>query len=332
MEVSMRRAACVGVFALVVLIAVPAYAQLNGANVLGDNGVGAGTQPPPGWNVGALYYRYATDTVLRADGSRIVFDPNQPGNMTMQAIAPMIVFVSRAKILGGDYGMTLAPSFANGSLEAPVFGFQQHVGTGWGDLYFLPITLGWHTRHADFKTAFGFFAPTGRYTAGALDNIGKGMWSYELSAGTTVFLDSRKAWSVATGAFWETHSNKSTDVRIGDRITLTDVSVGQILTLEGGLGRSFLQGAASVGVAYYAQWKLTADHFATPIDLPLESPIGKHRVYAVGPDVTLPIVIKRRLISLVNVRYFWETGARVKTQGQSLVITAMFPVPSPKVQ
>ena len=328
----MKHRVCAAAIALAVLVAGPAYAQFNGGNVLGDAGVGSGTQPPPGWNVGALYYRYTTNTVLKADGSRIVFDPSQPGSLTSDAIAPMVVFVSRAKIFGADYGIVFAPSLANASLEAPVFGMQKKVGTGAGDLYLLPITLGWHKKQADIKASFGFFAPTGRYTAGADDNLGKGMWCYELSAGTTVFLDSRKAWSAATTAFWETHSKKSVGIAIGDRVKLVDVNVGQILTLEGGLGRSFLQGAASVGVAYYAQWKLTDDHFATVIDLPLESPIGKHRVYGVGPDLTLPIAVKKRLVSLVNIRYFWETGARVKTQGQSLLITAMFPVPSPKIQ
>jgi hypothetical protein len=329
----MRRAVCVAAIALAVLVAGPAYAQLNGSNLLGDTGVGAGTQPAPGWYVGGLYYRYGTDTVLRKDGSRITFDPDQPGSFASNAVAPMLVFVSHAKILGADYGITFAPSLANGSLEAPVFGLQQKVGWGSGDLYVLPITLGWHQKRADFKAAFGFFAPTGRYTAGASDNIGKGMWSYELSGGTTVFLDPKKTWSVATSAFWETHTRKEgTEVRIGDRITLTGVKVGQILTLEGGVAKSYLQGALSVGVAYYAQWKLTNDQFGSPIALPAGPLIGKHRVYGVGPDVTLPIATKKKLISLVNVRYLWETGARVKTQGQSLVITAMFPVPSPKLQ
>lgn len=328
----MRRGACAAAVVLVVLAAEPADAQFNGGNVLGDAGVGSGTQPPPGWNVGALYYRYATDTVMKADGSRIVFDPSRPGSLTAEAIAPTLVFVSRARILGADYGVVLAPSFANASLEAPIFGLDEQAGTGAGDLYLLPITLGWHMTRADIKAAFGFFAPTGRYTAGADDNLGKGMWCYELSAGTTVFLDSKKAWGVATSAFWEAHSTKSVEIAIGDRVKLTDVRVGQILTLEGGLGRSFLKGAASVGVAYYAQWKLTSDHLAAAIDLPVESPLGKHRVYGVGPDVTLPIATRKRLISLVNIRYVWETGARVKTQGQSLVITAMFPVPSPKIQ
>ena len=44
--------------------------------------------------------------------------------------------------------------------------------------------------------------------------------------------------------------------------------------------------------------------------------------------MTLPIATKSKLISFVNVRYFWETGAQLKTQGQSLVVTATFPVPS----
>jgi hypothetical protein len=327
----MNRLICI-VVALAVFVAVPAHAQFNGGNLLGDNGVGAGTLPPPGWTVGALYYRYSTDTVVKADGSKIVFDPTQPGSMTMQAVAPMLVFVSHAKVLGAEYSVMLAPPFANGVMEAPVFGLQQEVGLGLGDLYFLPVALGWHAARADFKTAFGFFAPTGRYEAGATDNLGKGMWCYELSAGTTVFLDARKSWTVATAAFWETHSNKSVQVVVGKQSTLADVHVGQILSLEGGLGKSFLKGAASVGMAYYAQWKLTADRFANPLPLPSGSPLGKHRVYALGPDVTLPIAVKRRLVSLVNVRYLWEMGARSKSQGTTILVTAMFPVPSPKIQ
>ena len=44
--------------------------------------------------------------------------------------------------------------------------------------------------------------------------------------------------------------------------------------------------------------------------------------------MTIPVAAKSKLISLVNVRYFWETGAQLKTQGNALVVTATFPVPS----
>ena len=44
-----------------------------------------------------------------------------------------------------------------------------------------------------------------------------------------------------------------------------------------------------------------------------------------------PPAAKSKWISLVNVRYFWEAGAQLKTQGHSLVVTATFPVPSIKI-
>ena len=158
------------------------------------------------------------------------------------------------------------------------------------------------------------------------------MWSYELSAGTTLYLDEEKSLSVATSGFWEIHTKKSGTGNVDvDNATLASTKVGQLLTLEGGIGKSFLEGAATVGLAYYAQHKLTHDDFGLSGNLPDGPQIGKHRVWAFGPDVTLPVAIKSTLIALVNVRYLWEVDARVKTQGQTLVITTTFPVPSIKI-
>jgi hypothetical protein len=252
--------------------------------------------------------------------------------MDLDAFMPVFVYVSRAKVLGANYGMMVVPPFANAALEAPGFGLQSNVDTGAADLYLMPLQLGWHKARADVVTAFALFAPTGRYEAGGSDNTGKGMWSYEFSAGTTLYFDTKKSLSFSTTGFWEIHTTKedTADVRVGN-VTLTGVKVGQLLTLEGGFGKSFLEGAASVGLAYYAQFKLTHDEFGIPVNLPGGPVIGKHRVWAFGPDVTIPLATKTKLISLVNVRYLWETGARVKTEGQSLVITATFPVPSIKI-
>jgi hypothetical protein len=157
------------------------------------------------------------------------------------------------------------------------------------------------------------------------------MWSYEVSAGGTVYLDSQRSFSVATSAFWETHSRKEGEMHIENQ-RLSNVTVGDVLTLEGGVGKSFLHGAASVGVAYYAQWKTTSDDLGWSAASPQLSNIPeRHRVWGVGPDVTIPIATKTRLISLVNVRYLWEQGARLKTQGQSLVLTTTIPVGSIKI-
>jgi arylsulfatase A-like enzyme len=310
---------------LATLVATPALAQLNGENLLGDMGVKSGTQPEPGLYVGNLFYRYYTNTVKGADGKTISLDPTGEGQQTIHAAVPLVVYVSKKKILGANLGMMAVMPFANGSLEAPGLSLSESPSTGASDLYVMPAQLGWHFRRADATAGFAFFAPTGRHAAGASDNLGKGMWSYEISGGTTVYLDKARRLSVATTAFWELHSKKDAELHV-DNVTLSDVKVGQLVTLEGGIGKSFLHGAASIGVAYYAQWKVTDDTWRVSAGHSEVAGIPEHhRVWGIGPEVTIPIATKSKLISLVNVRYLWETGTQFKTQGQSLLVTTTFP-------
>ena len=144
------------------------------------------------------------------------------------------------------------------------------------------------------------------------------MWSFEPYVGASVFFDEAKTWSFATIAGYETHTKKKD----------TDIKVGDILTLEGGFGKSFMEGALSLGVAYNAQWKVTDDNLGQSITLPEGVRIGKHRVFAAGPEATIPIATKTKLIALINLRYLWDFGARTTLEGQTLVITATFPIPS----
>ena len=308
----------------------PAYAQLNGENLLGDTGVKSGSQAAPGLYIGNLFYRYTTDTIRNANGQRIVLDPEQRGSQTINAAVPLVVYVSRARVFGANYGAMAVLPLANGSLEAPAFGLQEHASTGLSDAYIMPLQLGWHMSRADVTTGFAFFAPTGRYAVDASDNLGKGMWSYELSAGATAYVDEARTISVSTTAFWETHTKKQdTAGLVVGGVEIAGVKVGQLLTLEGGAAKSFLGGAAHIGAAYNAQWKVTRDELGFPDDLPFANGIpGRHRVFALGPDVTVPIAFGSRLVSLVNVRYLWEMGARTKTEGPSLLVTTTFPVPS----
>jgi hypothetical protein len=317
--------------AAVTMTAAPAYAQLNGENLLGDMGVKSGTQPHPGFYVGNLFYRYRTETIRNGNGDRIVFDPSQSGSRTINVHAPMVIYVSRAKIFGANYGMMAVLPLAKGALEAPALGVYEEASKGLADTYVVPLQLGWHASRADVTTSFGFFAPTGRYDANATDNLGKGMWSYELAAGSTVYFDKGRSVSLSTTAFWESHTKKQdTSLQIGG-LTTNGVRVGQLMTLEGGAAKSWLGGALSVGMAYYGQWKITDDDLGIPVDLPGDLSLGRHRVFAFGPDVTIPIGTKSKLISLVNVRYLWETGARIKTEGPTFTVTTTVPIPSIKI-
>ena len=214
----------------------------------------------------------------------------------------------------------------NGSLEAPALELSETSSTSYTDTLIRPIDLGWHMKKADVTAGFQLYAPTGKYEPGESGNTGKGMWTYEPYLGTTLYFDEKRSVSLATTAFWEFHGKKKD----------TDVTVGRILTLEGGFGKSFLGGGLVIGAAYYAQWKLTEDElgsFELPgggtVDAEL---VNKHRVFAFGPDVTLPVATKSKLIALVNLRYFWESGARSKTEGSTFTVMATFPIPSVKLQ
>ena len=234
------------------LLAVPAQAQLNGSHTLGDFGVQSGSQPQPGFYAALFYLRYDTDTIKDADGDIVRLPQASPGSLAVSAAAPMVWYVSKAKLLGANYGAMVVFPFANASLEVPAFQLGDTVDTSFSDMLIRPLDLGWHTAHSDVAAGLQLYLPTGRYERGGSDNIGKGMWAYEPFVGATFYFDEKRTASFATTAYWELHGKKKD----------TDVKVGQLLTLQGGLGKSYLGGGLILGAAYYAQWKLTADDLA----------------------------------------------------------------------
>jgi hypothetical protein len=300
-----------------------AHAVFLGHNFRGDYGLLSGTQPDPGLYLSALYLRYDADKILNSDGDPIGPDPSQPGSIEVNSYAASLWYVSDFKLLGANYGFMLFPALTNNALEAPLFGLDESTNTGFTDLYFQPINLGWHTERADFIAGFGVFAPTGRYEPGASDNLGLGMWSFEVSAGTTIYFDEARTWHFATTAFYETHTKKrNTDIRVGD-----------ILTFEGGLGKSFLGGALTVGVSYYAQFQMTYDDVGPDIEPLLKGrKLSRQRVFGVGPEITVPIMTSSTLYGLLNARFLWETGARSTLEGTTFTIGVTFPIPSVSLQ
>lgn len=308
---------------LLILASGHSLAQFNGFNTKGDFGLQSGTQPDPGWYlVAPMYLRYSADQFRDANGDAVL--PDDADSLDVNAYVGGLIWVSEKKLWGGNYSFQVYPAWTNNNLEIPAFGVDDRVSTSFADLYFQPLNLGWHTSRFDFTAGLGIYAPTGRYEFGADDNVGLGMWGFELFGGTTAYLDAEKRWNLAATAFYETHTDKEgTDIRVGD-----------LLTVEGGLGYSFLEGAASVGLAYYGQWKVTSDDLGLlsgvlPVPPELEDVrIGKHRVFGAGPELSLPLVIDNKLVALLNARYFWEWGARTQLEGRTFLFTATFPLPS----
>ena len=291
--------ACLGVLVVLLTIGVtPALAQLSGHNLRSDFGLQSGSQPAPGVYLLVPFVRYDTDTIKDRSGNAL----NLPGDLGVNALFPTAYVVTDWKLFGANYGFVVAPPFVNTRFESP--SFDQETGMSFSDIYVVPLNLGWHTPKADVTVGYGFFAPTGRFQAGADDNRGLGMWSHEISAGFTAFFDEQKNWHAATTLFYEIHTDKED----------TDVRVGDLVTLEGGFGRSFIQGAASVGLSYAAQWKASEDTLGPLPGLLLT---GKNRAFALGPEVTMPFFATGPWAGLLTVRYHWEFGARSSFQGQT---------------
>jgi hypothetical protein len=304
---------------VIILNAELTQAGFAGHNTKGDFGIQSGTQAPPGvYAVAPMYYRYDADSLKNSSGDSIQIDPAGRGSLDVNAYVFGLIWVTDFKILGGNYSFQVYAPFTNNTLEVPVLGLDDSVDTGLSDLYFQPINLGWHRDRADFIAGLGVFAPTGEYELGGTDNLGLGMWSFEFFAGTTIYFDEAKTWHFATTAFYEIHTDKKD----------TDIRVGDILTLEGGLGKSFMEGALIVGAAYYAQWKLTDDDLGLDITLPSGRRLGKHRSYGIGPDITIPVATKKKLYGFINARYFWEFGTRSTLEGNTFVLTFTLPIPS----
>ena len=307
--------------AVILLLILPlmSHSQLSGHNTRGDYGLLSGTQAPVGFYGVGVLYDYRADTLRDENGDALPAIAGG-GSVDVRAAVAGFLVTTEFKLLGGNYGFAVYPAVTNNAVELPALQGETKTSTGLADIYIQPLILGWTTQRADFMAGLGLFAPTGRYEAGADGNRGLGMWSYEVFAGTTVYLDTARTWHFAATAFYESHSEKEgTDVRVGD-----------ILTIEGGLGKSFMDGAANFGLAYYAQWKVTSDDTgATP---PADPLFGKHRVFAIGPEITLPLASQSKLYGFANLRYFWETGARSTLEGNTLVLTFTFPIPSMPLQ
>jgi len=97
------------------------------------------------------------------------------------------MWVSKKKILGGNYGLVAGLPITNSSLSLaglkPIGG-----GGGFADSFYQPATIGWHLKRADIMAAYAFFAPTGKFTAGASNNTGSGHWTNAPTVGETFYL------------------------------------------------------------------------------------------------------------------------------------------------
>jgi hypothetical protein len=171
----------------------------------------------------------------------------------------------------------LFPVGANNRIQGTEI--DANPGAGLTDSAIVAVSLGWPFKGADASAGYSIFLPTGRYTDGAKDNTGFGMWGHELSFGTTVYLNRTHEYHSATVVSFDFQSKKED----------SETKVGNAMNLEGGVGRDFLKGLLTAGLNYYGSFKLTDDHIEGFPDILIR---GKNKVFALGPEVSVPVMRK----------------------------------------
>ena len=307
-SISIVRSIIVAVAIMAALSPGKAYAQLKGHYIPGFTGMQNGSQGPPSVTVVLPIFFYTTDTLKNDDGETLGAHPS----INSSFIGSGLVWVTNTKVFGGHLGGQILPVAVT---KARIEGLSLDVpgSFNFSDIYVQPFQLGWERSRADFVAGWGLFMPTGKWALGGDDNGGLGMWSHDFQAGTTVRLDNRRAWTASALATYELHSKKRN----------VDLKAGNILTVEGGLGRSFyakvdgtpLPRITSVGVVYYGQFKVTGDVASVPTPL-----IGgkKDHVFGIGAEASVFFPSPRLLL---GVRAVPEFGAVSRTQGLTLMVT-----------
>lgn len=288
------------VVTFVCLLALPGVlqAQPTGHYPPGIEGLKGPTLPPPG-----LYFR---DYNLFYYASRL--NNNQGNNVTppgfraiTYANVPRIVWITDTKFLGGYLGVDALVPLMYQSLKIPAAGFDQST-FGVGDL-FGEGTLSWHLKQADLSAGAGVWAPTGdspgsRYTP--TTSAGLGYWAGMLTAGATWYFDPEKTWAVSALNRYEFNAEQRH----------TDITPGQVLTLEWGVSKTLCKIFDAGAVGYYQQ-KMTGDCGNGAV-------YYRDRVAAVGPEINVAIP---KQMMFVSFRYLYEFMSEDRAQGHTFTLT-----------
>jgi hypothetical protein len=290
--------------AIVGMLGMPglADAQVRGVYPVGMNATNAGVTPASGLTYSNLFIFNARDESKGPDGEVVA-----TGSNAVMIDLNTFVWVSQRTFLGGArFSTTASVLVSNSSLASDSQG-QLSAGGGFADFFYQPFILGWTTRRVDIRTAYGLLAPTGRFNAGASDNVGSGYWTHAPSAGVTFFLTEDKATTISAFHMYEFHTvQEGTDIHPGQTANI-DYSVARAFRIREGT-------QLQLGLIGYGQWQTTDK--TGPAISPAQS-TARYSVNAIGfaSNVLLPA----QRVSL-GLKYFKEFSNRSTYQGYTLQI------------
>jgi hypothetical protein len=300
----MRRAARIGLFIAVSVSvgAARAGAQNRGVYPLGMSANNSGVTPASGLTYANQLLFYSRDRAKDDEGNTIATGDNDV-LMDMNTFA----WVSAWKVLGGaHYSAAATLPFAKNSLTSDAGG-RISGGGGFADSYYMPLILGWNGERVAVRAIYGFLAPTGRFVAGASDNVGSGYWTHALSSGQTFYLRRDKRLILSTFEMYEFHTTQED----------TGVHPGQTFDLDYSLMVALPEPRSvplQVGLVGYGARQTTAKSAPTIPEADIRS---RYAVNAIGGAVLASFPRQK---AGLGARYFQEFANRSTYEGFSAQI------------
>jgi len=285
--------------------------------------------PEPGVTYANMAINYSASQLNDSHGNHL---PGITGTYAFWADENIFYYVPKHKFLGGYFMPYIALNYASGSLVADIPDVPgtnlSGGGSGFADTYVQPVNLGWHLKRADVNVGYGFVAPTGRYTAGASNNVGAGYWGNDITSGTTFYITKNKGTSANLATAWEIHGQKGgTNITPGQAFT-AEWGLGQVLPLKKDMSR-LLQ----LGLVGYDQWQVSSNSGTkTVAGIPVsQSLVPYYSVHAIGVQSNFILPAKNLAFFF---KYYDEYRALARVEGRTIVFggswTLKIPKPTPE--
>jgi len=292
---------------LAVSVLFPTTAKAAGHYMPGVMNIRDFVLPPPGFYL-VTYNAFYFKPKLKNSNGNTVNSVNVGGrtvnvdaDATIYGLAPAFIFTIDTGLWGINYGAVVTPSFGNTSITATLETEERGISGkrsqfNVGDLYVQPLWFGKHWKHVDLGFSYGFYAPIGKYSVGAADNIGLGFWSHQMQLASYFYPWEHKATAIELATTFE----------INQKQRGTNFTPGDILTVELGLSH-YVTPRLELGASWYSLFEVTDDKNNPALIL-----VGRDQVHAAGAQVSYWVVKDRLNLSA---RYMGEFLGKSRLQG-----------------
>lgn len=294
----MKKFVCLFVAAVGLATQLHAQLPVGSHYPVGAEGIKGASLPPPGIYLRDYNFFY---TATKVDGAPVDID------IFAYVQAPRLIWMTEQTILGANYGMDVIVPFAykNVYADAPIGTAGQF---NLADIQVEPLLLSWHLKQFDIAAGYAIWIPSGNFDTSTpakyLTSPGSGYWTHMFTLGGTWYPDEKKTWAFSLLNRYEINTEQDD----------TDITPGNMFTMEWGLSKTVCQGVDVGVIGYYQQLVTEDDGTGASTDL--------SHVVAVGPEVN---AFWPKLGLFTSLRYAIEVDAKDRPQGQTVVLTLTKP-------